>query len=71
MQHNFPAGAKTTIAFKVEQSKILEYYGQKCKDNIMAIIFIRRIDDLARTNNWTDTVTYTNVANNLTGFARD
>jgi hypothetical protein len=26
---------------------------------------------LARTNNWSDTVTYTNVANTLRGFARD
>jgi len=36
-----------------------------------AIVFIRRIDDLARTNNWTDTVTYTNVANSLRVFAQD
>ncbi len=62
---------QTTLAFKVEQSKILEFFGQKGKDNITAIVFIRKIDDLACTNRWTDTATYTNVANNLKGFARD
>jgi hypothetical protein len=60
-----------TLAFKVEQSKIPEFYGQKSKDNIMAIIFIRKIDNLARTNRWNNTTTYTNVANTLKGFARD
>jgi hypothetical protein len=34
-------------------------------------VFIRKIDDLARTNRWTDTATYANVANNLKGFTRD
>jgi hypothetical protein len=66
-----PGAAQTTLAFKVEQSKILEFFGQKGKDNITAIVFIRKIDDLARTNRWTDTATYANVANNLKGFARD
>ncbi len=42
--------AQTTLAFKVEQSKIPEFFGQKGKDNITAIVFIRKIDDLARTN---------------------
>ncbi len=32
---------------------------------------IRKIDDLARSNNWNDTTTYTNVANAFKGFARD
>ncbi len=66
-----PAGAagQTTLAFKVEQSKIPEYFGQKGKDNITAIVFIRKIEDLARTNGWTDATTYANVANNLKGFA--
>ena len=31
---------QTTLAFKVEQSKIPEYFGQKGKDNITAIVFI-------------------------------
>jgi hypothetical protein len=66
-----PGAAQTTLAFKVEQSKILEFYGQKDKDNITAIVFIRKIDDLARTNRWNDTTTYANVANTLKVFTRD
>jgi hypothetical protein len=49
-----PGAAQTTLAFKVEQSKIPEFFGQKGKDNITAIVFIRKIDDLARTNRWND-----------------
>jgi hypothetical protein len=64
-----PGAPQRTLAFKVEQSKILEFFGQKGKDNITEIMFIRKIDDLARTNRWTDTATYANVANNLKGFA--
>jgi hypothetical protein len=45
-----PGAAQTTLAFKVEQSKIPEYFGQKGKDNITAIVFIRKIEDLAHTN---------------------
>jgi hypothetical protein len=71
IQQQVQPGAQTTLAFKVEQSKILENYGQKNKDTISSIIFIQRIDNLARTNNWNDTVSYTNVANNLRGSARD
>ena len=68
---NVPAGAQATLAFKVEQSKIPEYFGQKNKDTITAMVFIRKIEDLARTNRWTDAATYANVANNLKGFARE
>ena len=45
-----PEATQTTLALKVEQSKIPEYFGQKGKDNITAIVFIRKIEDLARTN---------------------
>jgi hypothetical protein len=38
---------------------------------ITAIIFIQRIDDLTRTNNWSVMVTYTNVVNTLRGFVRE
>jgi hypothetical protein len=68
---NVPAGAQTTLAFRVEQSKIPDFWGQKAKDTVTAIVFIRKIDDLARLNNWNDTTTYTNVANAFKGFARD
>jgi hypothetical protein len=66
-----PGTAQTTLAFKVEQSKIPEYLSQKVKDNITAIVFIRKIEDLACTNHWNDATTYANVANNLKGFACD
>jgi hypothetical protein len=42
-----PGAPHSTLAFKVEQSKIPEFFGQKGKDNITAIVFIRKIDDLA------------------------
>jgi len=66
-----PRAVQTTLAFKLEQSKIPEFYGQKGKDNITAIVFIRKIDDLAQTNRWNDTTTYANMANTLKGFAHD
>ncbi len=70
-----PAGApeapQTTMAFKVEQSKLPEFFRQKGKDNITAIVFIWKIDDLACTNHWNDTTTYANVTNTIKGFARD
>jgi hypothetical protein len=68
---NIPAGPQTTLAFRVEQSKIPDFWGQKAKDTVTAIVFIRKIEDLARTNNWTYTTTYANVANAFKGFARD
>jgi hypothetical protein len=53
-------------------SFLLKYRSDnKNKDTITAIVFVRKIDDLARTNNWNDTTTYANVANALKGFARD
>jgi hypothetical protein len=68
---NVPAGAQTTLAFRVEQSKIPDFCGRKAKDKVTAIVFIMTIDDLARSNNWNDTSTYANVANAFKGFARD
>jgi hypothetical protein len=73
VQQNVPAGTQTTLAFKVEQSLVPDYWGggQKAKDTVSAIVFIRKIDDLARTNNWNDTTAYANVANTVKGFAWD
>jgi hypothetical protein len=68
---NVPAGAQTTLAFPVDQWKIPEFWGQTAKDTVTAIVFIRKIEDLARTNHWTDTTTYANVANAFKGFARE
>ncbi len=42
---NVPAGAQTTLAFRVEQSKIPDFWGQKAKDTVTAIVFIRKIED--------------------------
>ncbi len=36
---NVPAGAQTTLAFRVEQSKIPDFWGQKAKDTVTAIVF--------------------------------
>jgi hypothetical protein len=69
VQQNVPAGAQTTLAFRVEQSKIPDFWGRKAKDTVTAIVFIRKIDDLARSNNWNDTTTYANVANAFKGFS--
>ncbi len=71
IQQNVPASTQTTLAFKVEQSKVPDYWGQKAKDTVTAIVFVRKIDDLTRTNNWNNTTAYANVANALKGFARD
>ncbi len=46
---NVPAGAQTTLVFRVDQSKIPEFWEQKAKDTVTAIVFIRKIEDLART----------------------
>jgi hypothetical protein len=55
------AGGHTTFTFKVEQSKILEFFGQKAKDTITELNFMRRINNLTKTSNLTDTVTYNNT----------
>jgi hypothetical protein len=55
------------LAFKVEQSKVPHFWGQKAK----VIVFIRIIDNLARTNNLNNTTAYANLANALKRFARD
>jgi hypothetical protein len=49
VQQNFPAGFQSMLAFKVEQSKLPDFWGQKAKDTVTSIVFIRKIDDLART----------------------
>jgi hypothetical protein len=71
VQQNVPARAQATLAFRVEQSKVPNFWGQKAKDNVTAIVFIRKIDNLTRNNNWNNTTAYANVANELKGFARD
>jgi hypothetical protein len=44
------ANRPTNFNLRVEQNKILEIFGAKSKDTISAADFIRRLEDLAKTN---------------------
>ena len=44
------ANGPTNFNLRVEQNKIPEFFGAKSKDTISAADFIRRLEDLARTN---------------------
>jgi hypothetical protein len=61
----------TNFNLRVEQNKILEFFGAKSKDTISAADFIRRLEDLAKTNRWTDAQTYHHFANSLRKPARE
>jgi hypothetical protein len=37
VQQNVPAGAQTTLAFRVEQSKVPDFWGQKAKGTVTAV----------------------------------
>ncbi len=47
----------TNFNLRVEQNKIPEFFGAKSKDTISAADFIQRLEDLAKTNRWTDAQT--------------
>jgi Ty3 transposon capsid-like protein len=75
-QANVPAapggGNKpTNFNLPVEQNKIPEFFGGKSKDTISAADFIRRLEDLAKTNQCTDAQTYHHFANSLRNPARE
>ncbi len=55
----------------MEQNKIPEFFGTKSKDTILAEDFIRRLEDLAKTNRWLDAQTYYHFANSLRNPARE
>jgi hypothetical protein len=55
----------TNFNLRVEQNKIPEFFGAKSKDTISAADFIRQLEDLAKTNRWTDAQTYHHFANSL------
>jgi hypothetical protein len=55
----------TNFNLRVEQNKIPEFFGAKSKDTISAADFIRRLEDLAKTNRWTDAQTYNHFADSL------
>jgi hypothetical protein len=61
----------TNFNLRVEQNKILEFFGAKSKDTISAADFICRLEDLAKTNRWTDAQTYHHFANSLRNPARE
>jgi hypothetical protein len=61
------AGGSGTTNFnlRVEQNKIPEFFGSKSKDTISGADFIRRLEDLAKTNRWTNAQTYYHFINSL------
>jgi Ty3 transposon capsid-like protein len=67
------AGGSGTTNFniRVEQNKIPEFFGSKSKDTISATDFIWRLQDLAKTNRWTDAQTYYHFANSLRNSAQE
>jgi len=61
-----PAGPGfTNFNLRVKQNKIPEFFGQKVKDTISAMDFIRRLEDLAKMNRWTDAQIYYHFTNSL------
>jgi hypothetical protein len=67
----FQLALKPRLLLKLSNGRCQTTGGLKTKDTVSAIVFIRKIDDLARTNNWNDTTAYANVANTVKGFIRD
>jgi len=61
----------TNFNLQVEQNKIPEFFGAKSKDTISAANFIQHLEDLAKTNRWTDAQTYHHFANSLRNPARE
>jgi hypothetical protein len=55
----------TNFNLRVEQNKIPEFFGTKSKDTISAADFIRQLEDLAKTNRWSDAQTYYHFTNSL------
>ncbi len=62
-------GVDGAIALKVEQTKLPEFWDNKAKDSIMANKFVKRIDNMAKANNWSDGTVFTNFAMSLRGSA--
>jgi len=62
-------GADRGINLKVEQTKLLEFWGQKEKDSITPNAFIQRVDNIMAANEWSDTIAFRNFALVLRGSA--
>jgi hypothetical protein len=65
------ANRPTNFNLRVEQNKIPEFFGAKSKDTISAADFIPQLEDLAKTNRWTDAQTYHHFANSLRNPTRE
>jgi hypothetical protein len=63
--------ATENFNLRVKQNKIPEFFSTKSKDTISATDFIRQLEDLAKTNWWTDAQTYFHFANALCNPARE
>ncbi len=61
----------TNFNLRIKQNKIPEFFGAKSKDTISAADFIRRLEDLAKTNRWMDAQTYHHFANSLRNPAQE
>jgi hypothetical protein len=61
----------TRFGFKVEQSKIPEFFDENGKDTVSAMDYICHIYNLTRTNNLSDTAACNNFAKALWGQARE
>jgi hypothetical protein len=61
----------TNFNLRIEQNKIPEFFGSKSKDTISAADFIWRLEDLAKTNRWSEAQTYYHFANSLRNPARE
>jgi len=61
----------TNFNLRVKQNKIPEFFGTKSNNTISASDFIRRLEDLARTNRWNYAQTYYHFANALRNLARE
>jgi hypothetical protein len=62
-------GAEGGINLNIEQTKLHEFWGHKEKDFIAPNEFIKRIDNMAAANAWSDHITFRNFALALRGSA--
>jgi hypothetical protein len=57
------------MAVKVQQTKLPVLWGQKDKDSIAANEFVKRVDKMMSTNNWSDKIAFDNFGLALRGSA--
>jgi hypothetical protein len=60
-------GADVGMALKVQQTKLPEFWGQK--DSILANKFVKQVDKMISTNNWSNKVDFGNFGLALRGSA--